>query len=356
MPTQNTDDTEQLREQVHNAINTQTALCPRAGGSKDFLGRSVPAPILDCSAHRGIIGYEPMELVLTARVGTPLRELEAALAEHDQMLPFEPPHFGESATLGGTIACGLSGPRRPYAGAARDFVLGTRVINGHAQVLRFGGEVMKNVAGYDMSRLLTGSMGTLGVLLDVSLKVLPRPNTDITLSFEHSQDESIRQMNEWAATPIPISAACHWAGTTYLRLSGSASAVRSAQAKLGGEQFTDGNDFWCSLREHQLGFFHGPSALWRLSVPATTSTLSLDGPCLIDWGGALRWVRTSAAESTIRELVSSCGGHAIAYRNADPAGAVFHPLTDGLLRLHQRIKESLDPHRIFSPGRMYPQI
>jgi glycolate oxidase FAD binding subunit len=356
MPPLNTDNTEQLREQVRNALNNQTALCPRAGGSKDFLGRSVQAPILDCSAHRGIIGYEPMELVLTARVGTPLRELEAVLAEHDQMLPFEPPHFGESATLGGTIACGLSGPRRPYAGAARDFVLGTRVINGHAHVVRFGGEVMKNVAGYDMSRLLTGSMGTLGVLLDVSIKVLPRPNTDITLSFEHSADEAIRQMNEWAATPTPISAACHWAGKTYLRLSGSVSGVRSAQAKLGGELCPEGNEFWYLLREHKLDFFQGPSALWRLSVPATTSPLSLDGPCLIDWGGALRWVRTSASENTIRAMVSGCGGHAIAYRNTDPAGAVFHPLPDGLLRLHQRIKDSLDPQRIFSPGRMYAQI
>ena len=297
-----------------------------------------------------------MELVLTARAGTPLREIEAMLGEHGQMLPFEPPHFGESATLGGTIACGLSGPRRPYAGAARDFVLGTRVINGHAQVVRFGGQVMKNVAGYDMSRLLTGSMGTLAVLLDVSIKVLPRPATEITLTFEHSADAAIRQMNEWAATPTPISAACHWDGRTYLRLSGSASGVRSAHAALGGEVDADGSNFWASLREHQLGFFQGPAALWRVSVPATTTTLSLGGACLIDWGGALRWLRTDAAASTIRASAANCGGHAIAYRNSDPSGAVFHPLADGLLRLHQRIKASLDPHTIFSPGRMYAQI
>jgi glycolate oxidase FAD binding subunit len=356
MPITDTDNTEALRDQVRAALNDRVALCPRAGGSKDFLGRSVQAQILDCSSHRGVLGYEPMELVLTARAGTSMCTLEAVLAEHGQMLPFEPPHFGESATLGGTIACGLSGPRRPYAGAARDLVLGTRVINGHGQVVRFGGEVMKNVAGYDMSRLLTGSMGTLAALLDVSIKVLPKPSSEITVTFEHSPNEAIRQMNEWAATPTPLSAACHLDGQTHLRLSGSTSAVRSAHGQLGGEIDTNGNNFWYALREHELSFFQGPTTLWRLSVPATTAALNLDGACLTDWGGALRWLRTDTPASTVRECVDACGGHAIAYRNCDPTGAVFHPLPDALLRLHQRIKASLDPHNIFSPGRMYAQI
>jgi glycolate oxidase FAD binding subunit len=360
MPTADNDMTQALHEQVRAALAGRTPLCPRAGGSKDFLGRTVRAAPLDCAQHRGVVSYEPMELVMTARAGTPMRELEAVLADNGQMLPFEPPHFGDSATLGGTIACGLSGPRRPYAGAARDFVLGTRIINGHAQVLRFGGEVMKNVAGYDMSRLLTGSMGTLAVLLDVSMKVLPIPNACVTVAFEHAPAAAIDAMNEWAASPTPISASCHLHGRTYLRLSGSMAGVRSAQAALGGEIIDDDVQFWRALREHRLEFFQGPAPLWRVSVPATTAPLELPGQWLIDWGGAQRWLRSDAGADTIRALVADCGGHASAWRNGDRngdrSGDVFHPLPAGLLSLHQRIKTSLDPHNIFSPGRMYADI
>ena len=345
-----------LLEQVQGAIEQQTPLCPRAGGSKDFLGRRVQAPTLDCSAHRGIVNYEPMELVVTARAGTPLRQLESVLRNEGQMLPFEPPHFADSATIGGTIACGLSGPRRPYAGSARDFVLGTRVINGHGQMLRFGGEVMKNVAGYDVSRLITGSMGTLAVLLDVSMKVLPIPETDLTISFEHTPAESIHAMNDWAAKPLPISASCHVDGRTHLRLSGSAIGVRSAHASLGGDVVADSTGFWHGLREHQLEFFRGPSPLWRISLPPTTAPLPLDGDWLLDWGGAQRWLRTDADEQTIRSAVAQCAGHALAWRNVDQSLAIFHPLPDSLFGLHQRIKKAFDPHHIFSPGRMYAQL
>ena len=356
MPTAENDMTADLHEQVRTAYGDHTPLCPRGSGSKDFLGRTVQAATLDCSKHRGVVSYEPMELVVTARVGTPMHELEAVLAENGQMLPFEPPHFGDSATLGGTIACGLSGPRRPYAGAARDFVLGTRIINGHAQVLRFGGEVMKNVAGYDVSRLLTGSMGTLAVLLDVSMKVLPMPEMNITVAFEHSPADSIKVMNAWAADPIPISASCHWRGRTYLRLSGSARGVRSAQATLGGDVIDDDLHFWRALREQQSEFFEGPSPLWRISIPATTAPLDLPGEWLLDWGGAQRWLRSDADAATIRALVADCGGHAVAYRNVDPSQDAFHPLSAGLLGLHQRIKTSFDPHNIFSPGRIYADV
>jgi glycolate oxidase FAD binding subunit len=272
------------------------------------------------------------------------------------MLPFEPPHFGAAATLGGTIGCGLSGPRRPYAGAARDFVLGTRIINGQAQMLRFGGEVMKNVAGYDLSRLLTGSMGTLAVLLDVSMKVLPMPETDITVAFEHSPEDAVKAMNEWAATPVPISASCHWQGRTYLRLSGSVSGVRSARSALGGETVTEGDELWRSVREHQHEFFRGPAALWRISVPPTTAPLALPGEWLFDWGGAQRWLRTDTDASAIRSVVMDCGGHALGYRKVTQTQDIFHPLPDAMLRLHQRIKAALDPHNIFSPGRMYADL
>lgn len=350
------DITPQLHEQVQIAIDKQTPLCPRAGGSKDFIGRRVQAPTLDCSAHRGVINYEPMELVVTARAGTPLHELESVLSKEGQMMPFEPPHFAQSATIGGTIACGLSGPRRPYAGSARDFVLGTRVINGHGQVLRFGGQVMKNVAGYDVSRLMTGSMGTLAVLLDVSMKVLPIPETDLTITFEHTPADAIRAMNDWATRPLPISASCHFNGRTHLRLSGSALGVRSAHATLGGDVVVDGAGFWHSLREHQLEFFRGPAALWRISLPATTAPLPLSGQWLFDWGGAQRWLRTDADEQTVRSAVSQCAGHAIAWRNVDQNQAIFHPLPSALLGLHQRIKNAFDPHRVFSPGRMYAEL
>ncbi|MFT5446723.1 MAG: glycolate oxidase FAD binding subunit [Gammaproteobacteria bacterium] len=356
MSVTNNDITTHLLEQVQIAIDKRTPLCPRAGGSKDFLGRKVQAPTLDCSTHRGVINYDPMELVVTARAGTPLHELESVLSNEGQMLPFEPPHFAESATIGGTIACGLSGPRRPYAGSARDFVLGTRIINGHGQVLRFGGEVMKNVAGYDVSRLMTGSMGTLAVLLDVSMKVLPIPETDLTITFEHTPADAIQAMNNWATKPLPISASCHVAGRTHLRLSGSAIGVRSAHATLGGDIVVDGVSFWHSLREHQHAFFHGPAALWRISLPATTATLPLAGQWLLDWGGAQRWLRTDANEQTVRSAVSQCGGHALAWRNVDRNQAIFHPLPDSLLGLHQRIKMAFDPHHVFSPGRMYAQL
>lgn len=356
MPTSDCDLTEELNAQVRSALAEHAPLCPRAGGSKDFLGRTVQARTLDCSRHRGVVNYEPMELVVTARAGTPMRELDAMLAENGQMLPFEPPHFGDAATLGGTIACGLSGPRRPYAGSARDFVLGMRIINGQAQALRFGGEVMKNVAGYDVSRLLTGSMGTLAVLLDVSMKVLPRPETDITVAFEHSPADAIEAMNEWAATPIPISASCHLSGRSYLRLSGSAVGVNSARVALGGETIDDGRNFWHALREHQLEFFQGPAPLWRVSIPATTAPLALRGEWLMDWGGAQRWLRSETASNTIRALTAEKGGHAIAYRNIDQTQATFHPLPNGLLKVHQRIKSALDPHSIFSPGRMYAEL
>ena len=348
--------TRELSESVRAAAAAATPLSPRGGGTKAFLGRPMQTAPLECAGHSGIVSYEPTELVVTARSGTRLAELEAILDQSGQMLPFEPPHFGNDATVGGTIGAGLSGPRRPHAGAARDLVLGTRIINGTGEVLRFGGEVMKNVAGYDVSRLMTGSMGTLGVLLDISLKVLPRPQAEATLAFEHAAAQAVRVLNEWAGSPLPLSGACHVDERTYVRLSGSASGVASAVAQLGGERVTEGDVFWTDLREQRLAFFQGPLPLWRISLPSTVVPLALPGDTLVEWGGALRWLRTDADAGAVRAVTAAAGGHATVFRGAGPADEVYHPMPSTLARLHQRIKGAFDPKGILSPGRMYPEF
>ena len=345
----NADRTEVLRESVARAFADAAPLRIRGGDSKAFYGRRAAGEVLDVAGHRGIVAYEPSELVLTARAGTPLAEVEAALAGHRQMLPFEPPHFGPGATLGGTVACGLSGPRRPYAGAARDFVLGAQVVSGRGEVLRFGGQVMKNVAGYDVSRLMVGALGTLGVLLEVSVKVLPAPAHEMTLVLETDARTAIETMNRLAGRPLPISAACHAGDRLYLRLSGSESGVEAARVALGGE--TADGSFWQALREHRLPFFAGDGPLWRLSVPPTAPPLDLAGPMLLDWGGAQRWVRSDAGEARVRQVADSAGGHATLFRGGDRGGTVFHPLAPPLAALHRRLKAAFDPAGILNPGR-----
>jgi len=348
--------TDALAARVRDAAASGTPLAPEGGASKPFLGRTVQAESLSVSAHRGIVSYQPTELVVTARAGTPLAELERALDEQGQMLPFEPPHLGDGATVGGTIACGLSGPRRPFAGAARDLVLGVRIVNGRGEVLRFGGEVMKNVAGYDLSRLMAGAMGTLGLLLDVSMKVLPRPAVTVTRAFEHDPAQAVRQLNAWAGRPLPLSGACHHAGRTYVRLSGSDGGVASAVAALGGEAMDDDGALWRDLREQRLPFFAGDAPLWRISVPSTAAPLALPGESLVDWGGSLRWLRSDADPDAVRSVAHAAGGHATLFRGGDRAGDVHHPLTPGLLALHRRLKAAFDPRGIFNPGKLYREL
>ncbi len=345
------DRTEGLREAVARAFADDTPLRIVGGDSKAFFGRRATGQALDVSGHRGTVAYEPSELVLTARAGTPLTEVETLLAGERQMLPFEPPHFGPGATLGGTIACGLSGPRRPYAGAARDFVLGVQVVNGRGEVLRFGGQVMKNVAGYDVSRLMVGALGTLGVLLEVSVKVLPAPAREVTLVLEADAPSAIETMNRLAGRPLPLTAACHAEGRLYLRLSGSESGVEAARSALGGETADGG--FWETLREQQLPFFAGEGPLWRLSVPPTTPPLDLPGPMLLDWGGAQRWSRTDAGEARVRQVAGSAGGHATLFRGGHRDADVFHPLAPSLAALHRRLKAAFDPAGVLNPGRLY---
>lgn len=345
----------QLVETIRESSANRTPLCLRGGGTKDFYGGPVRGETLGVAAHRGIVDYEPTELVVTARAGTPLAEVEAALRDKGQSLAFEPPHFGATATLGGAIAAGLSGPRRASAGAARDFVLGIRMLDGNGTELRFGGQVMKNVAGYDVSRVICGSMGTLGVILDVSLKVLPLPRTEITLHQQRSEAEAIRLMNQWAAQPLPLSGTAWRGGDLAIRLSGAESAVAAARTKIGGDEVdaTKAAAFWQGLREQTDPYFGGDKPLWRLSVKSTTAPLALAGESLLEWNGALRWLRSTADAAGIRAAAAGAGGHATLFRGGDKSVGVFHPLSPVLARIHTRLKRTFDPACIFNPGRLY---
>ncbi len=343
-----------LREQVAAHVATAKPLNIRGGGSKSFYGGAVQGGNLEVGAYSGIIDYQPKELVLTVRAGTPLEDVETALREAGQILPFEPPHFGAGATIGGVVATGLSGPRRPYTGAVRDFVLGTRIIDGRGDDLQFGGRVIKNVAGYDVSRLMCGAMGTLGVLLDISFKTLPKPVAECSLRFELDETTAIRRFNEWAGKPLPLSAASWHDGVATLRLSGAAAGVSAAREKLGGEKLADetSETFWNELREQSAAFFQGDEPLWRLSVPSTTAPLALDGPQCIEWGGALRWVVGATDANALRAKVETAGGHVTLFRGGDKTPGVFHPLTPVLAKLHRNLKAAFDPHNIFNCGRM----
>jgi glycolate oxidase FAD binding subunit len=301
----------------------------------------------------GIVAYEPKELVLTVRAGTALAEVEATLERDRQMLPFEPPHFSGSATIGGAVASGLSGPRRPYAGAVRDFVLGARIVNGRGEDLGFGGRVIKNVAGYDVSRLMAGALGTLGIITEVSFKVLPLPAAQTTLRFAMGQAEAIDRANRWAGQPLPLSAAAWEEGTLRVRLSGAPAAIAAARAKMGGEEDPRGDEYWRDLREQRLGFFSGPAPLWRLSVPQTTPPLEPDRAQLVDWGGGVRWIRGALDAAAIREVAQRAGGHATLFRGGDKSVGVFHPLAPAIMKIHRRLKAAFDPAGILNPGRMY---
>lgn len=336
----------QLVAQVLAAAASVTPLCIRGGGSKSFYGRACAGELLDVSGHRGIIAYEPTELVITARAGTPLSEIEAVLAANNQMLSFEPPHFSPAATLGGMVASGLSGPRRPWGGSVRDAVLGVKLLNGRGEVLRLGGQVMKNVAGYDVSRLMVGALGTLGVLLEVSIKVLPRPACERTLRF----DADARPL----PPELPISASLQVDGQRYLRLSASSRCVEMAAGSLGGIE-TD-PEIWAAVRDQTLPFFQTGLPLWRISVPAAAPDLDIPGPGLIEWGGAQRWLTTDMPAPLLRQRVAAQGGHATLFRGHHGAGEIFQPLPPAMLALHQRVKAALDPHGIFNSGRMYAEL
>ena len=351
------DQAEQLAQQVAEAAEAGTAVCIRGAGTRGFLGRPVDGQTLDVSGHRGIVNYEPTELVMTARAGTPLDELEATLTEQGQMMPFEPPRFATGATLGGAIATGLSGPRRPWAGAARDLVLGTRLINGRGEHIRFGGEVMKNVAGYDVSRVVTGSHGTLGVLTEVSMKVLPLPEAEEAIRLDQDETRGFATVEEAYRAGVPVSGAAHDGDQLYLRLSGTRLAVDAGLKHLGGERDDDPRTFWNALRDHTLSFFtaDGPP-LWRLSLPLLAGAPDLPGTRLADWAGQQQWIRSDASPQTVFTEAKRLGGHATLFRGGSGNGEIFQPLEPGVRHLHEQLKVAFDPKAILNPGRMYPGL
>jgi glycolate oxidase FAD binding subunit len=370
-----------LIDRVLDAQSHGAPLCIRGHGSKDFYGEALQGERLSTLDLRGISSYEPTELVVTVRAGTPLAELEAALAEKGQCLPFEPPRFGHadaalatSGTVGGMVAAGLAGPSRAAVGSVRDHVLGLTMLNGRGEVLSFGGQVMKNVAGYDVSRLMAGSLGTLGVILEVSLKVLPVAPASTTLRFELDQAAALAQVNDWGREPLPINASCWYRGQLWLRLRGAAAAVQSAAAdltaRLGGVVVHDSTaaGFWLGLRDHSHDYFTRAQAavaegacLWRLSLPATAPALVLPGATLVEWGGAQRWLLVeksfaSAPPAQVRDAAAKAGGHAVLFRAVDKTAGVFSSLPAPLTRIHRELKSSFDPARVFNPGRLYPDL
>jgi len=358
----------QIQELVQNAFAKKIPLKIFGSNTKSFYGNPVEGHPLCLASFEGVIDYEPSELVLTARAGTRLQDIETTLSKAGQMLAFEPSYFGKEATFGGTIACGLSGPRRPYAGSIRDSVLGVKCINGKGELLTFGGQVIKNVAGYDVSRLMVGSLGTLGVLLEISVKVIPKPEKEITLVCQHNAEDAIQFMNMLAGKPTPLSAAAHLDGFTYLRLSGDSAAVQASLDKISRDKSyleqQDDNTLWQQIREQTHPFFDTELTLWRLSLAADASQLDIPGDCLIDWGGAQRWLKTDASSTQIRDAVAAVGGHATLFRQnnhhsenfSNKENEVYHPLSAALAETHQKLKKSFDPEFILNRNKFYNDI
>ncbi len=349
----NQDISASLREQILQAAKQRTPLRIVAGHSKDFFGGTCEAcVVLPVAGHAGVIDYDPSERVITARAGSGLKEVSVLLSQYQQMLGFEPPDFAGQASLGGTLACGFSGPRRPFVGSARDFVLGCKIINGQGEILNFGGRVMKNVAGFDVSRLMVGALGTLGVLLEVSIRVLPMPEAEMTLCFAVNELQAMQSMQAWQAKPWPISALAYDGQILRLRLSGAEKALSLVASQLGGEIEWDGQAFWLALREQQTEFFHLPGNLWRISVAATAQPMSISGRWLLDWGGALRWLKTDEPAAAIHAVAQAAGGYAMCYRADDKSD--WMRLEPGLMALQQSVRAAFDPVGIFNPGRLLP--
>ena len=351
---QNNDIEKQLQEQVKDAAAAGEPLRIRGGDSRAFLGRAVEAPrTLDTRDHSGIVLYEPSELAITVRGGTPLRVLIDALAAEHQELPFEPPAFGGESTIGGAVASGLAGPRRPWNGAVRDALLGVKLVNGKGEVLQFGGQVMKNVAGYDLSRPMAGAHGTLGLLLEVSLKLKPLPPASVTLVREEDKRAALETMRQLYQRPGNLSGVAWVDGLLHLRLEGYPEAIEARAAELGGERLDDAAGFWRSLNNQTHPFFAGDTPLWRLVVKPASGDIDPPGKELIDWIGGQRWIRSDEIPQALRRLAASHGGHATRFRGTTEIDSPFHPLEPGLMALHRNLKRALDPQGLFNPDRMY---
>jgi glycolate oxidase FAD binding subunit len=354
-----------LIDRVMLARANRVAVEIRGGGTKHFYGGTPTGEPLPVAGLAGISSYEPTELVVTVRAGTPLAELEAALDERGQCLPFEPPRFAPGGTVGGMVAAGLSGPARATVGAVRDHVLGLTLLNGRGEVLTFGGQVAKNVAGYDVSRLIVGSLGILGIICEVSLKVLPINRATATLCFDWEESRALEQLRRWASQPLPVNASAWHDGRLHLRLAGAAAAVSAACGQLGGDVVAPKTalTWWRSVRDQAQEFFAlsesqlaAGECLWRLSLPATAAPVKLPGRQFIEWHGAQRWWRTAAEAREVREAAVQAGGHATRLRGAGKSEAVFSPVSEALMRIHRELKRAFDPVGIFNPGRLYAEL
>ncbi len=371
-----------LIARVRDACQHHRPLRIRGGGSKDFLGHALEGELLETGDLRGITSYEPTELVVTAAAGTPLAELEATLAEQGQCLPFEPPYLRwsgrpQASTVGGMVAAGLNGPARASVGSVRDHVLGVQMVNGQGQLLRFGGQVIKNVAGYDVSRLMVGAMGTLGLLTEISLKVLPCSPAQATLVFACPQERALALLQRWRQQPLPLHASCWVRDSTapgapellFVRLQGAQAAVQAARTRLGRE--AAGQDIapeqalgdWALLRNHGLPFFtqnRAGEVLWRLSVPATAPVAPLAGDMLVEWHGALRWLWCAPEQAhRVQSWAREQGGSAsifIATNSMNTRATGQFSLEPAALAIARRLKERFDPHGVFNPRRLYAEF
>ncbi len=355
------DISEVLQSRVLNALESAQTLKIVGGDSKAFYGNPVDAnQTLELSPHQGIIAYEPTELVVTVRAGTPLVALENLLAENGQMIPFDPPNFNGQATIGGAVASGLSGPRRPYTGSARDALLGVKIINGQGQIPQFGGQVMKNVAGYDLSRLMSGAMGTLGVLLEVSFKLRPLPACEKTLRWKMDRGSALQQLRLWHRDPSNFSASAYDGKHLYLRISGDEQSVDKTIRSMDGMQLSQHEDFWRELKNHQHPWFETEQSIWRISTKPSVPLSLPDGDYLLEWAGGIRWLKTDLRAEIIRETVAKQGGHATLFSAGSNENTAkeerFQPLNSALFQLHKNVKHSLDPKGIFNPGRLYQEL
>jgi glycolate oxidase FAD binding subunit len=357
---------EAIVERVREAHASGRALCIRGGGSKDFYGEAASGEVLDARTLGGVVEHEPTELVVTAPAGMTLVDLEAQLAAQGQCLAFEPPRFAPGSTVGGMVAAGLAGPSRPAAGSLRDALLGVVLVGGSGELMHFGGRVIKNVAGYDVSRLIAGSLGILGVIVEVSLKVLGRADAEATLRFDLKPKDALERLHDWGGRPLPLDASAWWNGNLVVRLRGSSAAVDEAARALGGDAIAPAlaAPFWDALRDQNDPFFvaaaeaieHQDATLWRLSMPQTAPLLGLAGDELIEWHGAQRWLVTALPATQVREAATAVGGHATIFRSRDKSAGVFAPLAPPLMRIHERLKREFDPKGILNPGRLYPGL
>ena len=346
---------EELLQQVRYAVEHADPLQIVGNGSKVFMGREPAGKVISTAGHSGLIEYEPTELVITVRSGTTLAEVDDVLGAEGQWLGCEPPWFAADsggATVGGTLACNQSGPARPWLGSIRDHVLGLRLINGRAEQLHFGGRVMKNVAGYDVSRLQAGAMGTLGLITEVSLRVFPRPECQGTAVLECDAAAAIARMSRESLAGGALSAATWVDGRLFLRYSGSETVVRERLTSAGGERLAAAESFWTSIREQRHDFFTADEVLWRLSVPPA-APLPEDGRWLIDWSGAQRWLHGPHRLGALEETAERVGGQAALYRGGDRSGEVFHRRTVAQRRIHLSLKRAFDPQGVFNPGRLF---